>query len=274
MLEIFIILSQGFLVSSFVIGSGLAFLFYMLATLAIVTRLFHSKGPNNSLVLSLASVAILIHCVTLLSQNTLNFNLPNVVSIVSLIISLGITIVAKKYKVKLFLPVIYGFTGGWQLVYIFIPPIDTIPLALDKLVLLSHISLALVAYSILVIATLFAFQVNYINVKLKSKNLTAVADLPPLMQAEKQFFNILTLGTIILFISVAVGFTFLDDFLAKQNAHKTTLALTSLVLYALILWGHFQKGWRGHRVLVLMVSASSLLTLAYFGSRFVKQFIL
>ncbi|MFQ3268136.1 MAG: ABC-type uncharacterized transport system permease subunit, partial [Colwellia sp.] len=33
-------------------------------------------------------------------------------------------------------------------------------------------------------------------------------------------------------------------------------------------------GWRGQKVLVLMVSASGLLTLAYFGSRFVKEFIL
>lgn len=257
-----------------VIGSSLAFLLYILATLAIVTRLFHAKGPNNKLVLSLASAALLTHFVLLLSQNTINFNLPNVVSIVSLTIAAGITIVALKFKVNLYLPVIYGFTGCWLIITLFLPPIDTIPLVNEKLILLSHISLALVAYSILVIATLFAFQVNYINEKLKSKNLTAVAELPPLMQAEKQLFNILTLGTVILFISELIAFIFLDGFLAKENAHKTVLSLISLVIYSLILWGHFQKGWRGHRVLVLMVSASSLLTLAYFGSRFIKEFIL
>lgn len=255
-----------------VIGSSLALLLYMLATLAIVTRLFHAKGPNNKLVLSLASAAIAAHAAVLFSKQS--FSLADVVSIVTLIIALGSTIVAIKYKVNLFLPVIYGFAGFWQIIIMLMPPIDSIPLQLDKIILLSHISLALIAYSILVIATLFAFQVNYINGKLKSKNLTAMADLPPLMQAEKQFFNILTLGTIILFISVSIGLTFLDGPLAKESAHKTVLTISALVIYSIILWGHFQKGWRGHRVLVLMVSASALLTLAYFGSRFVKEFIL
>jgi ABC-type uncharacterized transport system permease subunit len=142
------------------------------------------------------------------------------------------------------------------------------------LVLLSHISFALIAYCVLIIATLFAFQVTYINLKLKSKNLSAVAHLPPLMQVERQLFAILTIGTAILFVSQLIGFVFLEGFLNKENAHKTLLSILSLVLYSLILWGHFKKGWRGHRILLLVISASVLLTLAYFGSRFVKEFIL
>lgn len=250
----------------------------MLATLAIVTRLFHPNGPNITLVLSLAAAAIVVHtfndALLSFSQDSINFNLPNVISLVSLLITIVVTVVALRFKVNLLLPVVYGFTGLWQLVIIFLPPIDSIPLVVEKVVLLSHISLALIAYCVLVIATLFAFQVTYINFKLKSKNLTAVAHLPPLMQVEKQLFNILTVGTAILFVSEIIGFAFLDGFLAKENAHKTILSLLSFAIYCLILWGHFEKGWRGHRVLVLMVSASSLLTLAYFGSRLVKEFIL
>lgn len=261
-----------------VIGSSLAFLLYMLATLAIVTRLFHPKGPNIALVLSLAATAIIVHsfndALLFFSQDTINFSLPNVISLVSLIITVVVTLVALRFKVNLLLPVIYGFTGLWQLVIIFIPPIDSIPLVVEKVILLSHISFALIAYCVLIIATLFAFQVTYIHLKLKSKNLTAVAHLPPLMQVEKQLFSILTIGTAILFISEVIGFVFLDGFLAKENAHKTVLSLLSFALYSIILWGHFEKGWRGHRVLVLMISASGLLTLAYFGSRFVKEFIL
>ena len=261
-----------------VIGSSLAFLLYILATLATVTRLFHPKGPNITLVLSLAAAAIVVHAfndaLLFFTQDTINFNLPNVISLVSLTITVVVTLVALRFKVSLLLPVIYGFTGLWQLVILFIPPIDSIPLVVEKVILLSHISFALIAYCVLIIATLYAFQVTYINLKLKSKNLTAVAHLPPLMQVEKQLFSILTVGTAILFISEVIGFFFLDGFLAKENAHKTILSLLSFALYCLILWGHFEKGWRGHRVLVLMVSASGLLTLAYFGSRFVKEFIL
>lgn len=261
-----------------VIGSSLAFLLYILATLAIVTRLFHPKGPNITLVLSLATAAIAIHgfndALLFFSQDSINFNLPNVISLVSLVITMVITLVALRFKVNLLLPVVYGFTGIWQLVIIFLPPIDSIPLVVEKVILLSHISFALIAYCILIIATLFAFQVTYINLKLKNKNLTAVAHLPPLMQVEKQLFSILTVGTAILFVSEVIGFAFLDGFLAKENAHKTVLSLLAFAIYCLILWGHFDKGWRGHRVLALMISASGLLTLAYFGSRLVKEFIL
>lgn len=261
-----------------VLGSSLAFLLYILATLAIVTRLFHPEGPNITLVLSLAIAAILVHsfndALLFFSQEEINFSLPNVISLVSLIITLVVTVVAFRFKVNLLLPVIYGFTGLWQLVIIFLPPIDTIPLVVGKVILLSHISFALIAYCILIIATLYAFQVTYINFKLKNKNLTAVQHLPPLMQVEKQLFSILTVGTAVLFVSEIIGFAFLDGFLAKENAHKTVLSLLSFAIYCLILWGHFEKGWRGHRVLALMVSASGLLTLAYFGSRLVKEFIL
>ncbi len=250
----------------------------MLATLTIVSRLFDHNGPSKLLVLSLASTAILVHCFndTLLffSQDTINFNLPNVISLVSLIITLIFTIISLKFKVNLLLPVIYGFTGLWQLAIIFMPPVETIPLVLEKVVLLSHISFALIAYCVLIIATLFAFQVTYINLKLKSKNLSAVAHLPPLMQVERQLFAILSIGTAILFVSQVIGFVFLEGFLDKENAHKTVLSLFSLVLYSLILWGHFKKGWRGHRILLLIISASMVLTLAYFGSRFVQEFIL
>lgn len=261
-----------------VIGSSIAFFAYMLATLAIVTRLFHPQGPNLKLVLGLASVAMAIHAVNDLllfySSDTVNFSLPNVISLVSLVITLVVTLAALRVKLNLLLPVVYGFAGIWQLSIIFMPPVESIPLVIEKMILLSHISIALVAYCILTIATLYAFQVTYINFKLKEKNLNAVVHLPPLMQVERQLFSILTVGTLFLFISQVIGFVFLEGFLAPENAHKTVLSLMAFALYAVILWGHFEKGWRGHRVLVLMVSASSLLTLAYFGSRFVKEFIL
>ncbi|PCH95412.1 MAG: cytochrome C assembly family protein [Gammaproteobacteria bacterium] len=261
-----------------VIGSGIAFVAYLLATTAILSRLFHPNGPNLKLALVLASIAITSHLINevqlLFSQAVINFSLPNVISLVSLIITITISLVALRSKVNLLLPVIYGFAGIWQLVLIFIPKVETMPLVAEKVILVSHISLALIAYCILVIATLYAFQVAYINIKLKNKNLTAVVHLPPLMQVEKQLFTILTIGTVVLFASELIGLFFLDGFFAKENIHKTMLSLMALFLYSIILLGHFKQGWRGHRVLVLTITASVLLTLAYFGSRFVKEFLL
>ncbi len=261
-----------------VVGSSIAFIAYLLATVAILSRLFHPQGPNLKLVLVLAFVAIITHTFNdgrlLFNQDVINFSLPNVISLVSLIITITISIVALRSKVNLLLPVIYGFAGIWQLVMIFIPKAESMPLMAEKVILVSHISLALIAYCILIIATLYAFQVAYINLKLKNKILTAVVHLPPLMQVEKQLFTILTVGTLTLFASELIGLFFLDGFFAKENIHKTVLSLIALFIYSVILLGHFRQGWRGHRVLVLTITASAILTLAYFGSRFVQEFLL
>ncbi len=261
-----------------VISSSIAFITYMLATVAILSRLFHPKGPNLTLVLSLACVAIISHTLNnthfLLNQSNINFSLPNVISLVSLVITLAVSAVALRFKVNLLLPVVYGFAGIWQLLMIFIPPVEQIPLVAEKIILVSHITLALIAYCVLIIATLYAFQVAYINLKLKSKNLTAVSHLPPLMQVESQLFMLLAIGTFCLFVSELGGFLFLEGFLEKENIHKTILSLIALLIYTATLWGHYKQGWRGHKVLVLTITASSLLTLSYFGSRFVKEFLL
>lgn len=203
-----------------------------------------------------------------------NFALSNVISLVSLVITIIVTLIALKYKINLLLPVAYGFAGIWQFVSLFIPQTASFPLQIENLPVYSHVTVALVAYCILIIATLYAFQVAYINFKLKNKNLLAVSHLPPLMQVEAQLFTILALGTACLFLSELTGFLFLDDFFAKEKAHKTVLSLIALVLYCFILFVHYRMGWRGHKVLVLTISATSLLTLAYFGSRFVKEFLL
>ncbi|MFT5755500.1 MAG: ABC-type uncharacterized transport system permease subunit [Alteromonadaceae bacterium] len=270
MLEHFVNLSN--------IGSFIAFASYLLATLAVVFRLFHPKGPSIVVVLSFASIAIIAHALSngeiLYSNEIINFSLPNVISLVSLIITLTVSAIALRYKINLLLPVVYAFAGVWQLVMIFIPTIGQAPLVIEKLPIISHITLALIAYCVLIIATLYAFQVAYINLKLKSKNLLAVSHLPPLMQVEGQLFIILAIGTSCLFASELVGFIYLENFISKANAHKTVLSLLSLCVYITILWGHYKQGWRGHRVLVLVIIASTLLTLAYFGSRFVKEFIL
>ncbi|SES95177.1 cytochrome C assembly family protein [Thalassotalea agarivorans] len=254
-----------------------AILGYTIATFAVLSRLFHHKGPNLLFVQASALVAIIAHVLLVsgsFDNQPLNFSLPNVVSIVSLVIALFVSGLALRYKINLILPVAYGFSAIWLTISLLIPTIENMPLIAGKLVLVTHITLALIAYCILVIATLYCYQVAYINFKLKQKNLAAVTHLPPLMQVEQQLFLILAVGTLTLLLSQLTGFIFLDNFISKENAHKTVLSLMALGLYCVILWGHFKQGWRGHRIVTLTTIATILLTLSYFGSRFVKEFLL
>ncbi|REL34621.1 cytochrome C assembly family protein [Thalassotalea euphylliae] len=251
---------------------------YLFATASILSKLFDSKGPNHLVVLLLACIAIVPH--TLLTTNALfvdgaiNFNLPNVVTLVSVVITMLITATAVKYQLNLLQPAAYGFASIWLFISFFLPDVAHIPLAVTQATVLSHITLSLIAYCVLIIACLYGFQVAYINMKLKSKNLAAVNHLPPLMLVERQLFTILAVGTIALAATNLTGFIFLDGLFNTDNAHKTVLSLLALLIYSIILWGHFKNGWRGHRVLTLTLVATALLTLSYFGSRFVKEFLL
>lgn len=260
------------------LGALLAFVSYTIATLAIVIRLFHPQGPNIIFVLAFGCLGIIFHTIVtsqhLLTDGTINFALPNVISVVNLVITLTVSAIALKYKVNLLLPVTYGFAGIWQLFTIFIPHDQLTPLSIERFAVFSHITMALVAYCILIIATLYAFQVAYINMKLKNKNLMAVSHLPPLMLVEKQLFMVLATGTLCLLLSQLIGITFMDNFISKSTAHKSVFSFMALAIYLVILWGHFKQGWRGHKVLTLTIVASTFLTLAYFGSRFVKEFLL
>jgi ABC-type uncharacterized transport system permease subunit len=260
------------------ICSLIAFFAYVVATSAMLLRLFHPKGPNLYLVLSFGCIAMLSHALSnaqfLINEAEINFALQNVISIVSLVICLSVSAFALRFKVNLLLPVIYGFAGIWQLLIVLVPSLEQSSLINHDFSMLSHVTLALLSYCILIIATLYAFQVAYINFKLKTKNLTAVSHLPPLMQVEGQLFIILSIGTSFLLLSQVIGFLFLEGMISHENLHKTVLSILAFLVYSTTLLGHYKLGWRGHRVLILTITGSALLTLAYFGSRFVKEFIL
>jgi ABC-type uncharacterized transport system permease subunit len=260
------------------LSSIIAVVFYFAATFAITSRLFHHQGPQPKVVFSLGCLAVLAHSVSLanliFTKGSVNFSLVNVISLVALNISLGMTVTALRNKTNLILPMVYSFSGLLLLALWFIPDLNMIAIDPSKLLLVSHITLALLSYCILVIATLYAIQVEYINYKLKTKNLMAVNHLPPLMKVESQLFTIMAAGTSILAGSQLLGFAFIDGFYSKERAHETVLSVIALGFYCTILWAHYKQGWRGHKILILTFIATAILTLSYFGSRFIKEFIL
>ncbi|WP_371188825.1 inner membrane protein YpjD [Thalassotalea maritima] len=258
--------------------SLLSVVLYIAATLAISMKLLDPHGPNPKVYLSLGTLAVICHILLLTNSlyffERVDFSLPNVVLLVASMISAAVTTIALKYRSHFILPVVYSFTAALIALFWFIPKNQHVMIDNSSFALVSHITFALLAYGILVIATLYSFQVNYINYKLKSKNLTAVSHLPPLMQVEQQLFAIMMSGTVCLLTSQLIGMMFIDNFFAKENIHKTVLSVLALVMYLTILFGHYRLGWRGHRVMVLSVLATGILTLSYFGSRFVKEVLL
>ena len=140
--------------------------------------------------------------------------------------------------------------------------------------LLLHIGLALMAYSVLMIAGLFALQLACLDRQLKSRKISQLPSMPPLMTVEKRLFQLISAGLFLLTLSIASGLFFLEDMFAQGKSHKAILSILAWCVYVLLLWGHHTRGWRGRRVITLSLVGSVILTLAYFGSRFVKEVLL
>jgi len=256
------------------------FAFYTLACIIIVTGMFQEKGPNKLAAIISVLVAMGLHIVILRSGILVepsvgqNMSMLNVASLVGWLISVTMLLASFRLPNTILLPVVYSFTGLTVLLSGLIPSAHVIQISV-KPNLLIHISLALFAYACLAIASLYAVQLSYINFRLKEKNASLLhSSLPPLMAVENILFKLLLVGTVLLTLSLVSGFMFLDNMFAKEQAHKTVFSLLAWGLYSVILMGHSLFGWRGKPVIWSTIVGGALLTLAYFGSRIVREVIL
>lgn len=259
---------------------ALCFIFYMLASGIIVTGMFNEKEPNKLSAIASVLIAIGLHIIILRSgilvepEMGQNMSMLNVASLVGWLISITMLLASFRLPNTILLPVVYSFTGLLVLLNGLIPNAHVMQISV-KPNLLIHISLALFAYACLAIASLYAVQLSYINIRLKEKNASLLhSSLPPLMAVENILFKLLLVGSVLLTLSLVSGFMFLDDMFAKEQAHKTILSLLAWGLYSIILFGHFAFGWRGKPVIWSTIVGGILLTLAYFGSRFVREVLL
>jgi len=141
--------------------------------------------------------------------------------------------------------------------------------------LASHILLSILAYSLLMIATLQALLLAYQNHQLKHRHAAgAIRLLPPLQTMESLLFELLWAGQILLTLSIVTGMIFLDDMFAQRLAHKTVFSISAWLIYAVLLWGRHALGWRGYTAIRWTLVGFTMLMLAYFGSKLVLEIIL
>lgn len=140
--------------------------------------------------------------------------------------------------------------------------------------ILMHAWLALLAYASLAIATLFAVGLWVQERALRRRRITTlVRVLPPLTQTEDLLFRTLVAGFALLTLALFVGLAFVEDLFAQHLAHKAVLSVLSWCVLATLLFGHWRWGWRGPRAVRWTIAAMLLLAMAYFGSRFVYEFL-
>jgi len=253
-------------------------IFYIVAAVVASKQLLSSHKPLSSTFLLPIIVALTTHVVWLYQHvftvGGQDLQILNVVALVSFIISLLSTIASKRLNTGVLLPIVYGFSVINFIAVTYLPSHFITHLETNPAVG-SHIIIALLAYSILSIASLFALQLAYLDHRLKKHKLPLTKiNMPPIMTLEKSLFQFIFIGFILLSCTLLTGFIFLDDMFAQGKAHKAALSIVAWVIYGVLLWGHYKEGWRGRLTVYVTIIGSSLLTLAYFGSRFVREIIL
>ena len=137
-----------------------------------------------------------------------------------------------------------------------------------------HIILSISAYSILGLATAQAILYSIQERKFREKKLTSLFKaLPPLQIMESIMVQFITIGFVILTLSLATGAYFLDDIFAQHLVHKTFFGVFAWLVYATFLVGHYRLGWRGQTATKFAIWAYLLLVLSYIGTEFILTYL-
>jgi ABC-type uncharacterized transport system permease subunit len=141
--------------------------------------------------------------------------------------------------------------------------------------ILAHILLSILAYGLLTMAMFQSLLLLLQDYQLKHKHPSGlIRSFPALQTMESLLFGFLWGGWVLLSLSLVSGWLFLDNLFTQHLAHKTILSCFAWVVFAVLLWGRHQLGWRGHKAIRWTLAGFCLLMLAYFGSKLVKEFIL
>lgn len=256
----------------------IAILGYLAALSQILPKLLHGESIAKGRMMTFAATAIVAHAIALYRAIFLpdiaNLSLLNVASLVSFLIALSTTLAIWRWKTWFLLPTAYSFAvlniGATQvLAHTPLAHLESDPSSVW------HITLALFSYSTLMIATLYVLQWRWLNRKLKQKKQLLInPNTPPLVIIEKQLFRLILLGNGLLTITLMTGWASLDQIWGVGKAHKMVLSCAAWVIYNVLLWGYHYQDWRGKKITALSLLGAILLTLAYFGSRFIQDVLI
>jgi ABC-type uncharacterized transport system permease subunit len=148
-----------------------------------------------------------------------------------------------------------------------------------------HIAVSTLAYGALTIAAfqavLMAMQESRLHslasaVTQRSWLSGALDRLPALLTMERLLFRMITIGFVLLTLTMLSGIFFSEQVFGKpfRFEHKTVFTLLSWLLFGALLTGRQWRGWRGKTALSFTLTGFATLLFAYVGSRFVLEVVL
>lgn len=260
-----------------VISGLFAVLFYLLGSIFQGMN-FTSDRNTRSQVFLFGGIAVFAHAVSaygvIRTTNGYHFGISEISTLIAVSISLMVLITSIRRPLEnLFLAL---FPLAIVTIIASLTISSNYPPTNLGVGLASHVLISILAYSFITIAALQAAFVAYQNRQLKAGHAGGlIGKLPPLQDMELFLFDLLWVGEILLSLGIVAGFVFVDDFWAQDGvAHKTFFSILAWIVFAVLLWGRHQLGWRGATAIRFTLSGFFLLLLGFYGSKFVLEFIL
>lgn len=142
--------------------------------------------------------------------------------------------------------------------------------------LASHVLLSILAYSFITIAAAQAALLAYQNYQLKHGHASGlISKFPPLQDMEVFLFELLWVGQVLLSLGIVAGLLFVDDIWGRDGViHKTFFSILAWIMFAVLLWGRHQLGWRGVTAVRGTLAGFGLLIVGFYGSKIALEYIL
>ena len=264
-----------------VITGLIAFTLYLVSTLGLYLRFkgnaFFNQKPIAYLLLP-GFAAVFIHGLViyrhLFSISGFQFGFFDAASAVMAVISLLILLMSIKRRTEVLAIVLLPIAAITLLAQSLFPSSYMLPYDSPQ-GLKIHVLVSIIAYSLLGMAACMSVLLSLQNKMLHQHRPGGwLKKLPPLQVMEKLLFDSILAGFVGLTLALISGFIFLEDMFVQHLAHKTILSLVAWLVFAGLIIGHLAFGWRGRTAIRWTLSGFASLMLAYFGSKFVLEFIL
>lgn len=255
---------------------------YYLAALALLLAFF-GHGPaflreRKGFVLSAAVAAVLLHAILLYSAiflpRGMDLGFFNAVALVGWLVALiAFATLFKQHFDNL--GILLFPLAGISILLAELFPSDRLMVIEGDWPLDAHIVLSLIAYSLLAVAAVQALVIAVQEHRLRRHAADGVwSALPSLQIMERFLFQLIASGFVLLTVALIFGLLFVHNLLAQHLTHKTVLSIVAWVVFAVLLWGRWQFGWRGRTAIRWTLGGFVVLALAYFGDKFILELIL
>ena len=236
------------------------------------------KKVSKGTIFSVGLLAVLAHGISaygvIKATNGYHFGISEISTLITVSISLLVIISSLRKPLEnlflgLFPLAILSILASLTINSQFPPTQMSLPLA-------SHVIVSILAYSFFTIAALQAGFLAYQNHQLKHGRLRGmISKLPPLQDMEAFLFELLWVGQILLSFGIVIGVMFIDDIWGIDGIiHKSFFSVLAWIVFAVLLWGRHQLGWRGLTAIKGTLAGFGLLLIGFYGSKFALEYLL